>query len=1230
MAVDVGQGILKIIPDVSGVRAGIAAQLPAELQSLQQTSRSFLGVGAALTAGLTLPLTFAAKTVTDTAISFEAGLAGIAKTVGDVTTITDPLVTQVGGALREIAKEAPIAAEELLRVGEIAGQLGVAAENIPEFATRVAKIAIATDLTTESASFSLARFGNVLGEGTDEVDKYADALIALGNTLPTTESSILSLASRVAGAGSTVGIASEDILALSASLSSVGVNAELGGTAISRVIISIADEVAQGGDKLALFAEVAGTTAEDFARQWEQNPTEALTAFISGLGRMQAEGGNVFKTLEDLGFSAVRVRDVLLRSAGAADMFESALDTARGATGALDVEFAKFAETTQSKLLVAQNRIRDGFIEIGSAGLPVIAGFKESVADLVEALVEAPAPIKSFLGVFVGVAGLVGPVLTLAGTLGQIISTFALMKIKNAQAITSNQQLAASYGGVAAAATGAQRAMAGAAATAGAAGRASVGSAAATGASSALTGAVAGSAVGRVGSTLGRNLNFRNVTKGIGAGMALGIVGSTIDSMPRAADENKARLQNALATALQGAGLGASVGGFLGPKGLIIGGAAGFIGGFVKGITEEIEANPVDIQVPEVQADVEKVDVRTEAIQRGLDEAFRDAVIPIDTTILDEEALGELGKRISDIFFEFNSLVTQYGESAPNIFGLIFDPVKVTEAAAELDFTDITARVATDLAAMDEMDAILSELVGAGLNGLAQQIAEQGGPEALAAARTVRNQLLTDPESVFSLEADLLRLKGPTRNALLDYLNFAEDVPTPAALTGLSDELLKFLPDEDLLSQATANFEGEQTRLVDALVSQVSANRGDLVERFAATFQGVVGEAFNLSLTQDLVKEGGFGIDSDAITEAIATEIRAATTGGDFNTAILNALTESVNTYFEQTDDVIILKGAPTMTMPLGAPVVIRNTEEFLAYVYGEAVRQIEESEFQGSPELLEQLAKGTMGSLASQLLGVDISYPELSEALAASLGTYVQSEEFTNSFSEALTAGDAKAVAEELATLIPERIDEELGKLLQGGGIQINAFNDEKVFQLNIDAEDVKTETGAVGQAITDGITDKMDWPSARTAVETGVQGMIDTAKATLGVESPSTVFAGIGSDVVKGINEGLTSLTVGMEFLAALDLLIEDARLKGAAAGTAFAEAAAAVLGNISFGEPITIPTIPTAPPPPNGAGVMPLSAPVPTSTTYVTINEPTTPDLERSLSRFQGVAETNLLIS
>src|SRR5690606_42113871 len=67
------------------------------------------------------------------------------------------------------------------------------------------------------------------------------------------------------GAGKTIGLPTADVLGLATALSAVGIRAEMGGSALSRVLINMSQAVEMQDERLREFARTAGMSAREYA-----------------------------------------------------------------------------------------------------------------------------------------------------------------------------------------------------------------------------------------------------------------------------------------------------------------------------------------------------------------------------------------------------------------------------------------------------------------------------------------------------------------------------------------------------------------------------------------------------------------------------------------------------------------------------------------------------------------------------------------------------------------------------------------------------------------------------------------------------------------------------------------------------------------------------------------------------------------------------------------------------
>lgn len=305
--------------------------------------------GTAITAGIGASISVGSE--------FESAFAGVKKTV----TATDSELAQMRDELRQMAKEMPMTASGLSEIAEAAGQLGIQNENLMDFTKTMADMSVATNLTSEEAATEFAQFANITGMSQEYFDELGSSVVALGNTMATNEADIVSMGMRIAAAGDQVGLSEAEIMAYAASLSSVGIEAEAGGTAFSKLLVNL-QMAAETGQNLKNYAKVAGMTGAEFKKAFQEDASGAINAFLAGLNDTERNGKSAIAVLTEMGITEVRLRDTLIRSAGASDMLESALKTSDEAwqeNVALANEAAQRYATFENQCGILGNKITD-------------------------------------------------------------------------------------------------------------------------------------------------------------------------------------------------------------------------------------------------------------------------------------------------------------------------------------------------------------------------------------------------------------------------------------------------------------------------------------------------------------------------------------------------------------------------------------------------------------------------------------------------------------------------------------------------------------------------------------------------------------------------------------------------------------------------------------------------------------------------------------------------------
>ena len=457
-------GILKVLltADTAGYeRAMKDAASAANVWSkdLGSIGRQATQVGSALTRTLTLPLVGLGVGAVKLAADFESSFAGVRKTVE----ATEPEFAALAQGLRNMSKEIPVNVNELNRVAEAAGQMGIKKDDIIAFTRTMADLGVTTNLTADEAATATAQIQNIFGTAGKDVDRFGATLVALGNAGASTEKDIIEMGKRIAGAGNQVGLSQAQVLGFASALSSVGINAEAGGSAISRVFLKINDAVAKGGKGMAEFARVAGMTGAQFKQAWEQDAATATTAFISGLARLKAEGENVNQTLEGLVGKNIIIKDTLMRASGAGNLLTEQLALANKAwqeNTALTKEAEERYKTFASQLTVLWNQIKDVGITLGTSLLPTLKDLIVVATPMVGVIAQAaqmfaamPEPVRLTIVGLAGVVAAIGPLLWAFGQLitaaGTVIGAFTAKGIAMRALTAVGPPLVAAMGAVA-------------------------------------------------------------------------------------------------------------------------------------------------------------------------------------------------------------------------------------------------------------------------------------------------------------------------------------------------------------------------------------------------------------------------------------------------------------------------------------------------------------------------------------------------------------------------------------------------------------------------------------------------------------------------------------------------------------------------------------------------------------------------------------------------------------
>ena len=396
---------------------------------------------------------------------------------------------------RMITTDLPLLYQQMYGILEVAGQQGIDILDAPAFSTVMAKLSVATDMTADMGSKTMAQFINLTEKSYDHISNVGSALVSLGNNAATSESQILEMAHRAASGLSQVGMSSADILGVSAAISSMGIESQAGGTAISKLAKQM-DEAAKVGagqiprllaawddetgriqsiyDLYALldampsqdgwknfayslgmtasdaknlmnsalaaerFADAMGMTVDQFSAGWNENAANQLLNFFAALGGM---GGtdmedNMLWTMDKLGITEVRTSNMVRSLSNNWQLYADMIELANKAYAeniAMDEEANRAFSTNESRRVINENKEQNALEAMGETVTAMRKPWEDFFGDLQQWYADWPGWAQTAVGVAAETTKGLGDLLNAAGqaSLDILAISKAIKEIEN-------------------------------------------------------------------------------------------------------------------------------------------------------------------------------------------------------------------------------------------------------------------------------------------------------------------------------------------------------------------------------------------------------------------------------------------------------------------------------------------------------------------------------------------------------------------------------------------------------------------------------------------------------------------------------------------------------------------------------------------------------------------------------------------------------------------------------
>lgn len=309
-----------------------------------------------------------AKELISTTSDLEKGFIEISKTTG----ITgDSLKVLEDDIFNLSTSMAGVSVEELQGVAATAGQLGIqGSKDILEFTRVISMMGTATDLTAEQAAEAMAGLGKSLGVPIQEFERLGSTIDKVSDNSNASAANLVEYSQRIAGMGKTFGLTADEVIALGATLKDVGISAELGGTAISKVMLKMVRDT-KG------FADASGVEFGQFAQLIENKPVKALEVFLTSLSKLSK--GAKIQVLDDLKLTSSGAIQTVLKLSDGVDSLTKNLNTAKTewkTNTALMKSYTTASSGFDAQMDTFYNQVKDLAYKIGEDLLP---GLKDAV-----------------------------------------------------------------------------------------------------------------------------------------------------------------------------------------------------------------------------------------------------------------------------------------------------------------------------------------------------------------------------------------------------------------------------------------------------------------------------------------------------------------------------------------------------------------------------------------------------------------------------------------------------------------------------------------------------------------------------------------------------------------------------------------------------------------------------------------------------------------------------------
>ena len=312
----------------------------------------------------------------------EQNLSGLRAT----SAVTGISTEKLGKSIRQLARDMPLGNDGSRQLIQQYTQMGVSSAGseirIGKLATTVARLAGATGEDPGGLALGMTQFARATGNVNLDPKRYSDlsdSLVHVSKTVGASATDILAFSKNIAPLAQQAGIGATGILGISASFAHLGEDGIGAQTAISKMMGDMSRSVHEGTPEIKNYAEIVGTTADNFKKMYVADPAGTLNKVAVAIAKAGPQGARILETLGLEGVRSQRAIGALVSSGGLQPA------TAAAQAGYGSGESAKAAEAAFSGVNNSLTELNSASQQLADAfGAPLLAPLK-SFIDLLKA-----------------------------------------------------------------------------------------------------------------------------------------------------------------------------------------------------------------------------------------------------------------------------------------------------------------------------------------------------------------------------------------------------------------------------------------------------------------------------------------------------------------------------------------------------------------------------------------------------------------------------------------------------------------------------------------------------------------------------------------------------------------------------------------------------------------------------------------------------------------------------